>query len=266
VKSWGLRRGDRFRARRGRIALCTVLVCAPLAAAERPEVFAQLGHSNVIHTVAFAPNGRTLASGGEDGATKLWDLGTQRELRALKLDASGINSVAFSPDGAILATGNRAGTLVLWEVSSGRVLHTLKGHAGAVNAVTFAPGGHMLASAGADHSVRLWDAASGSALRTLAAHHDAVMALAFAPDGHTLASGSVDKTIRLWDAAAGSELRTLSGPTDRLCDARLLLLGPHGTPVGCGLRPGAAHLQRTLERGVVGGVHGGRPHARLRRL
>ena len=198
------------------LALLGVAVCDTPASAAAPEVFAQLGHSNVVHSVVFAPNGRTLASAGEDGATKLWDVGTRRELRTLKVGTNGVNAAAYSPDGATLATAGRDGTVTLWDVSTGQALRVLKGHSAPVNAVAFAPGGHAIASGSADHTIRLWDAASGLAARTLSGHHDAVTAVAFSPDGRTLASASVDKTIRLWEAATGRELRALTGHTDRV--------------------------------------------------
>ena len=217
--------GRGYRARRilrlgasttGLMALCAGLACGVLRAADKPEVFPQLGHSNVVHSVAYAPNGRTLASSGEDGATKLWDVATRRELRTLKRSTEGVNTVAFSPDGATLATAGRDGLVVLWDTATGRELHTLKGHSAAVNSVAFSADGRTLASGSADHTVKLWNVASGSEARTLSTHRDAVTALAFSADGTTLASGSVDKTIKLWDAAAGREMRTLSGHSDRV--------------------------------------------------
>lgn len=198
------------------IAMSSALLCASASAIDLPEVFPQLGHSNNVHAVVFAPNGLTLASAGEDGATKLWDVRTRRELRTLKIDTSGINSAAYSPDGATLAVAGHDGTVVLWDVALGSELRVLKGHTGPVNAIAFSPDGRMLASGGADHTIKLWNPASGTQLRTLSAHRDAVTAVAFSPDGLSLASGSVDKTIKLWDPQSGREMRTLSGHSDRL--------------------------------------------------
>ena len=223
MSSWGTQSSPRVghvhpyhALRAGLLGLLGVTVSHPSAAAVAPEVFAQLGHSNVVHSVVFAPNGRTLASAGEDGATKLWDVGTRRELRTLKAGTSGVNAAAYSPDGAMLATAGHDGTVTIWDVSSGQPLRVLQGHTAPVNAVTFSPSGRVVASGSADHTIRLWDAAGGLEARTLSGHHDAVTAVAFSPDGRTLASASVDKTIRLWEAASGRELRTLSGHTDRV--------------------------------------------------
>ena len=222
MHAWGRRRDDHRRQPRGwmvrwwLIAFGCGLHHAPVAAADGLEVFAQLGHSNVVHSVVFSPDGHMLASAGEDGAAILWDVATQREFRSFKRNLSGLNSLSFSLDGAMFATGGHDGTVVLWDVATGREVRILKGHAGPVNSIAFSHNGRTLASGSADHTVKVWDAASGSELRTLNTHGDAVTAVAFAADDRMLASGSVDKTIKIWDIAAGREMRTLRGHTDRL--------------------------------------------------
>lgn len=203
-------------ANRAAVALLSMAASSWLAAADSPEVFPQLGHSNVVHAVAFAPRRGVLASAGEDGATLLWDLATQRELRALKVSEQPVLALAFAPDGTTLVSGAHDGTLVLWDLSTGRSLRTFRGHTAAVGGVSFAPDGRSIASASADHSIRIWDAASGETLRTLSGHRDAVTAVAFSSDGHTLASASVDKSVKLWDPASGREVRTLSGHGQRV--------------------------------------------------
>jgi WD40 repeat protein len=79
------------------------LCLASRARAAGPEIFAQMGHTNTVHAIAFSPRGHRLASAGEDGVVIIWDVDAQRELLALKASAAGINAVAVSTDGALMA-------------------------------------------------------------------------------------------------------------------------------------------------------------------
>ena len=123
-----------------------------------------------VSAVAFAPDGATLASAGDDGTVKLWDPATGHELRTLTGHQGGVSAVAFAPDGATLASAGNDGTVKLWDPATGRQLRTLTGHRGWVAAVAFAPDGATLASAGDDGTVKLWDPATGHELRTLTGH------------------------------------------------------------------------------------------------
>ena len=80
------------------------------------------GHTNWVNSVAFSPDGKTLASGSWDRTIKLWDVATGKQQATLKgPEQGGLNSVAFSPDGKTLASGGPNGTfygtIKLWELS-----------------------------------------------------------------------------------------------------------------------------------------------------
>ncbi|MEN3009382.1 MAG: trypsin-like peptidase domain-containing protein, partial [Candidatus Bipolaricaulaceae bacterium] len=147
-------------------------------------------------SVAFSPDGRTLASGSEDGTIKLWDVATGKDLRTLAGHRHAVTSVAFSPDGRTVASASRLwndNTIKLWDVATGKELRTLAGHTDAVSSVAFSPDGRTLASGWEDGTIKLWDVATGKELRTLAGHTSGVNSVAFSPDGRTLASGSYDR-------------------------------------------------------------------------
>jgi WD40 repeat protein len=167
------------------------------------HIRAVLHTTSAIYAAAFAPDGRTLALGSWDGSITLWEVGTGREPRVLRLAMGRALELAFSPDGTVLVAGTHD-AVVLWDLPSGRERATLPGS----YPLTFSADGRTLATGKPDAvGARLWDWRTGQAQGDLQeAPADSgptrvgcSWALAFAPDGKTLVSADTDFRLRLWD-------------------------------------------------------------------
>jgi WD40 repeat protein len=172
-----------------------------------------------LWTLAYSPDGNTIATGGDDGNVWLWNAQDLKPIGPpLRANDQGVYSVAFSPNGGMLASGGADNEVRLWDVRTGEQLTELKGHTERVLSVAFSPDGQRLASAGADTTVMLWYAVDtptptgrqlggkqGNATRP--GHTAPVNTVAFSNSGGTLISGSVDGTIRWWDPDSGYSMQ-----------------------------------------------------------
>ena len=206
-------------------------ITASAPAADKAEIFLQGGHTDSVRSVAYAPDGESLATGGADNTIRLWDPASGNVRATLTGHTDSVRSVAYSPDGKGLATGSGDKTIRLWDLASGSVRATLTGHTGSVLSVAYSPDGKRLAAASADNTIKLWDLASGSVLATLTGHTDSVWSVAYSPDGKSLATGSSDNTIKLWDLASGSVRATLTGHTGSVSS---VAYSPDGKSLGSG--------------------------------
>lgn len=175
------------------------------------------GHSCSVFSLAFSPDGRTLASSSCDQTLRTWDLNTGSQGRVLG-EPNVEFGTAFSPDGTLLAAWSNIATIRVFDVATGSLLHTL-GHAARVWGAAISPDGKTLASGGEDGTITMWDLGSGSALPALNGNLGErygaplyVGGVAYSPDGTMLASMDEDDAIGLWDVASGTSLRRISIP------------------------------------------------------
>ena len=242
-RTWNLPDGATMRIGKGKIdtlkfspdgselAVATGVGIWMYSVATGDELALFTGHTAQIHGLVFSPDGKILASMGNDRTTRLWDTESGQQL-ALVFSAEQFShsSIAFSPDGTIIVTGNWDGafhTIQAWDVPTGDHLITIRGDKDYVRRrLVFSPDGKILAGSGEDSSSQLWDITTGKQLSTLTGQ-----TLVFSPDGKILASISDNpstplpaiandtpqesyrqsKSIHLLNLATGKHLPTLRG-------------------------------------------------------
>jgi WD40 repeat protein len=130
---------------------------SPLSAQEPKLRDTLQGHKDVVLSVAFSPDSKTLASSGQDKTIKLWDVATGKAKDTLMGHTGTVGCLAYSRDGKTLASGSFDKTIKLWDVATSKEGDTLKGHTNRVLALAYSRDGKMLASGGDDYTIKLWD-------------------------------------------------------------------------------------------------------------
>jgi mono/diheme cytochrome c family protein len=164
-----------------------------------------------VYAVAFGGEDKRLLTAGSDRLVRLWDLGTNKVVRAFAGHTGSIRSIVMSPYGKHCASAGDDRSVRVWDLESGEEVAALTGHADAVTALAWSTDGQHILSASRDGTLRWWDSAQAKPLARLEGHIGPVLSVALAPDGLTALSGGNDKTIRLWGLAQGNELHCFKG-------------------------------------------------------
>lgn len=176
------------------------------------------GHDGPVHCVAFI-DGKRLASGGDDGTLRFWDLDAGKEAHRLDLAKQQVRALAISPDATQLAAAgvnggdyNAAATITLFDVEQRRAIRELTGHTSYITSLAYRPDGKRLASVSAD-ALKIWNAATGAEIASIPLRDATEPRVVWHPDGKRLAiaNGDVDKgSIRILDADTAKETLKLT--------------------------------------------------------
>lgn len=200
------------------------------------------GHSSLVKSISFSPDGRLLASASR-GGVRLWDPVTGTSRGTLESHSEDCNAVVFSPDSRLLASAS-SHTIILWDLNTKVPQRTLD-NTNRVKKILFSSNGRLLASASWDQTVKIWDLITGALQETFGdpslyendpelAEQDPEMTfrrkMTFSPEGHFLAFTSVD-TIELWDTRERIFRHRLKGHGDLV---RSMAFSPNGQMLASG--------------------------------
>ncbi|CAE6538147.1 unnamed protein product [Rhizoctonia solani] len=200
----------------------------PLEPAQpRPSLIIHEGHKSTVTSVAFSPDGKSVASGSRDATVRIWDAHEPSPIgEPLIGHIHEINSVAYSPLGNIMASASEDKTIRLRDVNTRRRLGVLRGDH-AFLSVAFSPDAKLIASGYggfyssslSSFSVQVWDVQKmAAAANPFIGHDKYVNSVQFSPDGTRVVSGSSDRTILVWDVERRTTVAgPLNGHTDVVC-------------------------------------------------
>jgi len=169
------------------------------------------GHVSVIYAVRFSPDGKTLATAGQENIVNLWDATTGQELQTIKGHSGSIRELAFHPDARRLVTASIDSTLRVWDLKTRRSEVAIEGisetetNSVASNHAAFSLDGSKVVTGGRDGLVKLWNAESGELLESYSGRTDGqgrlvpVGSIAFGPKGERVFVGRTNGFVGVLD-------------------------------------------------------------------
>lgn len=200
------------------------------------------GHAAAVTSVAFSPDGRTIASASDDHTILLWSVQTRRPVGTLRGHTAPVTSVAYSADWKLLVSGGGTGdgTVRLWDATTRAAVGTLAGHTEAVRSVACSPDGDLIASGGDDRTTRLWSASQRVAVATLEDRPVRVNDVLFGPDGSVLLSAYADGKVRFWVTSSHKKSGLLT--VYRASSVNAIAMSGKNVVIALGVSPGAVNL------------------------
>ncbi|KAL7424572.1 U3 snoRNP protein [Cryptotrichosporon argae] len=193
-------------------------------------VLKQQGHYFDMNTLAFAPDGQNIATGGEDGKVKLWNAASGFCFVTFPEHTAAVSAVEFAKQGQVLFTASLDGTVRAFDLVRYRNFRTFTSPS-PVQFCSLAvdPSGEVVCAGSLDSfEIFMWSVQTGKLLDVLTGHTAPVSGLAFSPDGGQLASASWDKSVRLWSIFGRSRA---TEPVTVPSEATALAYRPDGTEV-----------------------------------
>lgn len=201
-----------------------------------PQVAVLPPAADWVTSLAFSPDGKTLAVGSKD-SVRLIDVEPHTSRATLAGIKGQVRALAFSPDGAQLLVGTYQ-SLQLWNPISGERVREWKGHRGYITGVAFSPDGQRIVTSSDDETAKLWSLDSNDAQSVLQGHAYPINGVAWSNDGRWIATAAGDDTritkpgeVKVWDATTGQELFSLG---DHAKAATAVAFSPESTVLASG--------------------------------
>lgn len=200
-----------------------------------------IGHPWRVNSIAYSPDGETIATGGwdRDNTVRLWNAQTGQNIFTSRTQTKQGTFVIFSPDGTTYAAAAADNTVHLWNGKTGKHKITLTGHTKQVSCAAYSPDSKTIATGSYDGTIRLWDATTGNHKTTLTSDKASVTSIGYSPDGNTIVCGTGNGDVQLWDTRTMKLKSTFTGHTKR---AKSVIYSPDGNIIATASSDGTVRL------------------------
>jgi len=170
------------------------------------------GHSGAVYAVAWSPDGKQLASAGDDRTVQRWNSSTGKRITTYRGYSSLICALTWSPDGSHIAFSS--GFFVqVWDVARDKLIITYRGYYDYIYGLAWSPDGSRIAFS-PGKTVQVWDTARDKLIVTYTGHSSRIRTLGWSPDGKQLASAGDDRTVQIWNPFTGKRIVTYRDYSD----------------------------------------------------
>jgi WD40 repeat protein len=191
-----------------------------------------VGHSQVVSSIVFSPDGKHIASSSYDKTVRLWDIKTG-ELKQILKESQPLYKVAFSQDGTIINVADVSGNVYQWNLPTNALIRKLTNPQNRLQStpvilgdfvyeVVFSPDGKLMARIDFDKDIRLWDLETGKLVTAIKRNNETTYMMRFSPDSRILATvdnswrrevltGGNFEVLRLWSTNTGKLIAQSNG-------------------------------------------------------
>ena len=200
-----------------------------------------IGHTTRVNSIAYSPDGETIATTGwdRDNTVRLWDTQTGQNIFISRTQMPWDTFVIFSPDGTTYAAAAADNTVHLWDGKTGNQKITLTGHTKQVSCAAYSPDSKTIATGSYDGTIRLWDVTTGNHKTTLTSDKESVTSIGYSPDGNTIVCGTGNGDVQLWDTRTMKLKSTFTGHTKR---TKFVVYSPDGNIIATASSDGTVRL------------------------